>query len=98
MTLDRVLRAAHSGRRRDVAVALDQFLVGLLDLRERYDARIGELAAEIQRREGWRDLGFSSFAELCENGLGLEASEVERLADRARRAARLRSVDVRGGQ
>jgi hypothetical protein len=49
--------------------------------------------------EGWRFLGFASFAEYCEQILGMDATHVERLAARARKdARRLRNANVRREQ
>jgi len=96
MTLDRILRASHSGRRGEEALVEYRHLLRLLTLRDEYDEMLGRLAAAMQVTEGWRSLGFSSFAEYCEERLGMDVSDVERLAARARRAHRLRSADVRG--
>jgi acetyl-CoA acetyltransferase len=76
---------------------LDQVLHQLAALRERYNDRIGALANTIQKTEGWRQFGFASFADYCEQRFGMDAPYVERLAARARkRARRLRNAGVRG--
>jgi hypothetical protein len=86
MTLDPVLRSSNSDSRGDEAHSLHEDLERLVRLRKRYDEALGRLAIAIQITEGWRFLGFASFAEYCEERLGMEVTHVERLAARARKA------------
>ncbi len=73
MTLDAVLRSSNSDSRGDEALALHEHLQRLVRLRKRYDEALGRLAS------------FASFAEYCEERLGMEVTHVERLAARARK-------------
>ncbi len=100
MTLDAILRSSHSdGRAADEARALHEHLRRLAALRERYQETLGHLAALFQMMEGWRRLGFASFEQFCEDRLGMDVREVERLAARARRSLRRsRNADVRSEQ
>ena len=97
MTLDRVLRASHSGRRGVEALALHQQLLRLVGVRDLYRETIGRLVMLFQMVEGWKHVGFASFAEWCEERLRMDVGDVERLAAQARREVRReRSADVRG--
>jgi hypothetical protein len=100
MTLDAILRCSHSGgRAADEALALHQDLLRLVALRERYQDTLGYLAALFQVIDGWRHLGFASFEQFCEDRLGMDVTEVEQLAARARRSLRRsRNADVRAAQ
>src|SRR5256885_12483029 len=85
MTLDAILRSSNSDDGGHEALALHEHLQRLVRLRKRYDEALGRLAIVIQITEGWRFLGFASFAEYCEERLGMEVTHVERLAARARK-------------
>jgi hypothetical protein len=96
MSLDAILRASHSDRAGDEALAIHQQLRQLVRLRERYDLTLGRLAIAIQLTEGWRRFGFATFAEYCEERLGMDVTRVEGLVARVRKLARRsRNADVR---
>jgi len=96
LTLEAVLRCSHSGRRGHEALAIHGQLRQLAGVRERFGETLGHLAALLQITEGWRSLGFASFDQYCEERLGMDPREVERLAARARKQLRrVRSADVR---
>ncbi|MFL5310705.1 MAG: hypothetical protein ACJ79H_09675 [Myxococcales bacterium] len=97
-TLDAILRSHDSGPRGHEARAIHERLRRLLHLRERYDETLGRIAVLFQSMEGWRTVGFASFDQYCEERLGMDPSEVERLAARARKQLRrLRNADGRAG-
>jgi len=95
MTLDAVLRSSYSDSRSDEALTLSEDLQRLVCLRKGYDEALGRLAMAMQAVEGWRFLGFASFAEYCEERLGMDATHVGRLVARARKDAR-RSRNANG--
>ena len=96
MSLDALLRASQFDRARGAAGAILQELRHLLRLRERNDLELGRVAMVFQAMEGWRSLGYATFAEYCDERLGMDVAHVERLIARARKIdRRLRSADVR---
>ena len=95
VSLDALLRASGFRTREDLARAIDQGLVHLARIREHHDLALGRAAAAMKAKEGWRDLGFATWTEFCDD-LGMEVGHVERLIARARKIdRRLRSADVR---
>ena len=96
MTLDAILRSSNSDDGGHEALALHEHLQRLVRLRKRYDEALGRLAMTIQITEGWRSLGFASFAEYCQERLGMDVTHFERLVARARKIARRsRNANVR---
>jgi len=99
MTLDAILRSSNSDDGGHEALALHEHLQRLVRLRKRYDEALGRLAMTIQITEGWRSLGFASFAEYCQERLGMDVTHFERLVARARKVARRsRNANVRRQQ
>ena len=88
MRLKVLLRSALKDGRGHEALALSDYLQQLVHVRRTHDDALGRLAMMMQIVEGWRSLGFASFTAYCEQRLGMDAAHVERLADRARKAAR----------
>src|SRR5262249_2576024 len=93
---DAILRVSRTCPTEDEARTIRQELLCLVKMRERYDLALGRVATVMKAMEGWRDLGFATWSEYCDERLGIDVAHVERLIARARKIdRRLRSADVR---
>src|SRR3954470_7733563 len=79
---------------------LDAEVRRLAELRSRWDEVFGHLAMLLRATDGWRRLGFASFAHYCDERIGMGARSVEQRAALERRLyeiPRLREACARGG-